>query len=198
MTTLRNKRKLAAVSRQTPESSRNSRGQNVLDPQLTQEYISQVSEEIEGRVTKKLSKEFSKTESGFLGALSKVDEFLLNPQVRTCFVAAHGTSRNSNSENRETHGDRSSDDPYPEVGYFPHHSGQINVPEAETYPHKVTENYLHRYPTTAVATNLAIRFQICHFSSSCLQCVSEGWIQCASASLLPCGHVRILFHLGAI
>ena len=114
MATLRNRRKLAAVSRETSEGSRSSRGQNVLDPELTQDYISQFSEEIEGRVTKKLSKEFSKTESRILGALSKLDEFLLNPQVRTCSVAVQATSRNANSENRETHGDRSSDDPYPE------------------------------------------------------------------------------------
>ena len=136
-------RKLAAVSRETPEGSRSSRGQTVLDPELTQDYISQVSEEIEGRVTKKLSKEFSKTESRILGALSKLDEFLLNPQVRTCSVAAHGTSRNSNSENRETHGDRSLNDPDPEVEFFPHHSGQLNSPEAETNSYMVAENYSH-------------------------------------------------------
>ena len=69
MATLRNKRKLAAVLRETPEGSRGSRAQNVRDPESTQDYISQVSEEIEGRVTKKLSKEFSKTESPILGAL---------------------------------------------------------------------------------------------------------------------------------
>ena len=91
MATLRNKRKLAAVSRETPEGSRSSRGQTALDPELTQDYISQVSEEIEGRVTKKLSKDFSKTESRILGALSKLDEFLLNPQVRTCSVAVPET-----------------------------------------------------------------------------------------------------------
>ena len=78
-----------------------------------------------------------------MGASSKLDEFLLKPQVRTCSVAIHGTSRNANSENREAHGDRSSDDPYPEVGYFPHHSGQINSPETETKSHMVTENYPH-------------------------------------------------------
>ena len=139
MATLRNKRKLAAVSKETPEGSGGSRGQNVLDPELTQEYISQVSEEIEGRVTKKLSKEFSKTESCILG-----DEFLLNPQVRTCSVAVQGTSGNANSENRETHGDRSSNDPYPEVGCFPRHSGQLNSPETEAISHMVTENYPHR------------------------------------------------------
>ena len=153
MATLRNKKKLAAVSRETPEGSRSSRGQTVLDPELTQDYICQVSEEIEGRVTKKLSKEFSKTESRILGALSKLDEFLLNPQVRTCSVAAHRTCRNSNSENRETHGDCSSNDPNPEVGYFPHHSGQLKNSEAEAnshmvtehYPHMVTKNYSHNW-----------------------------------------------------
>ena len=101
MATLRNKRKLAAVSRETPDSCRGSRGRKVLYPELTQDYISQVSEEIEGRATKKLSKEFNKTESRILGALSKLDEFLLNPQVRTCSVF-QGTSRNANSENRKT------------------------------------------------------------------------------------------------
>ena len=113
MATLRNKRKLAAVSRETAEGSRGSGAQNGLDPELTQDYISQVSEEIEGRVTKKLLKEFGKTESRILGALSKLDELLLNPQVRTCSVAVPGSSRNNNSGNRETTGDRSSDDPYP-------------------------------------------------------------------------------------
>ena len=115
MATLRNKRKLAAVSRETPESTRSGRAPNVLDPELTQEYISQVSEEIEGRVTKKLSKEFSKTESRILGALSKLDEFLLNPQVRTCSVVAPGPSRSNNLENQGTNEDCPSDDPGPEV-----------------------------------------------------------------------------------
>ena len=79
MATLRIKREIAAVSRETPKSTRNSRGQNTLDAELTQDYISHVSEAIEARVTKKLSKEFSRTESRILGALSKFDEFLLNP-----------------------------------------------------------------------------------------------------------------------
>ena len=132
MATLRNKRKLAAVSRETPESTRSGRTQNILDPELTQDYISQVSEEIEGRVTKKLSKEFSRTESRILGALSKLDEFFLNPQVRTCSVAVPGTSRSSNLENQGTNEDRPSDDPGPEVGFSSPHYG------AETDPHMVT------------------------------------------------------------
>ena len=168
MATLRNKRKLAAVSRETPEGSKGSRGRNVLDPELTQHYISQVSEEIEGRVTKKLSKEFNKTESRILADLSKLDEFLLTPQVRICSVVAHGTSRYSYSENWETHGNRSSNDPYPEVGYFPHHSGQLNSPEAETISHMVTKTYTNmvtratgetrHYPNTMTATQEEIPY----------------------------------------
>ena len=126
MATLSNKRKLAAISKETLERTMNSRSQNTLDPDLAQDYISQVSEEIEGRITKKLSKEFSRTESRILCALSKLDESLLNPQVRTCSVAVPGTSRNSDSENREPTGDRSLNDPCPEVVYSSHHSGHLN------------------------------------------------------------------------
>ena len=127
MATLRNERKLAAVSRETPESTRSGRTQNILDPQLTQNYISQVSEEIEGRVTKKLSKEFSRTESRILAALSKLDEFLLNPQVRTCSLAVPGTSRSSNLENQGTDEDRPSDDPGPEVEFSSPHSSRKQI-----------------------------------------------------------------------
>ena len=77
MATLRNKRKLAAVSRETPESSRGSRGRNVIDAELRQNYISQVSEEIEGRVTKRLYKEFNKTESRILVLYRNLTSFFL-------------------------------------------------------------------------------------------------------------------------
>ena len=182
MATLGNKTKLAAVSRETLESTRNSRGQNTLDPESTQGYISQLSEEVEARVTKKLSKEFSSTESRILGALSKLDEFLLNPQVRTCSVAVPGTSRKNNSENRETTGDCSSDEPCSKVGYSSHYSGHLNIPEAENYPHSyiflfrskrlchgwfIDENRLHTFGSPA---NIALIFSIFH--------------KCAQANLL--------------
>ena len=51
MATLRNKRKLAAVSRDTQESARNGESQNTFVSGMTEEYIIQVSEEIEGRVS---------------------------------------------------------------------------------------------------------------------------------------------------
>ena len=136
MATLRNQRKVAAVSRGTAENTRKIQSQNTLDPEIAPEYISQVSEEIEGRVTKNFSKEFSRTESRILGALLKFDEFLLNPQVRTCSVAVPGTSRSSNSENREPTEDRSLDDPCLEVRFSSHHSGNLNSPEMEDYLHR--------------------------------------------------------------
>ena len=102
---------------------------------MAQEYISQVSEEIEGRVTEELSKVFSRTESRILGALSKLDEFFLSPQVRTCSVAVPGTTRNSDSGNREPNGDRSPNDPCPEARISSHHSGNLNSLAVEDYPH---------------------------------------------------------------
>ena len=105
---------------------------------MAQEYISQVSEEIEGRATKQLSKEFRRTESRILGALSKPDQFLLNLHVRTCSVAVAGTSTNSDSENREPTGDRTLDDRSPSVIFSSHHSGNLNSPEVEEYPYMVT------------------------------------------------------------
>ena len=83
MATLRNKRKLAAVTRETQEEHpRNGQSRNTSVPRINEEFITQVSEEIESRVTKKLSQEFSRAESRILGALSKLHEFLLNPQKR--------------------------------------------------------------------------------------------------------------------
>ena len=136
--TLRKKRKLAAVSGEIPENTRNSQSHNTLDPEMVQEFISQVSEDIEGRVTEKLSKEFSRTESRILGAQSKPDKFLLSPQARNCSAPVPGTSWNSNSENRDSTGVRSLDDTCPEVSFSYNHSVNLNSSEVEEYPHIVT------------------------------------------------------------
>ena len=102
---------------------------------MAEECISQVSKEIEITVTKKRSKDFSPTVSRILGALSELDEFLLNPQVRTGSVAVPGTSRNSGSENREPTGDRSLGDPCPEAVFSTYHSSDINDSEQEETHH---------------------------------------------------------------
>ena len=82
MATLRKKRILAAVNRRSQERPSNKLSRNTIDPSVKHEYITHVSDDIGGRVTKKLSQEFSRMESSVLGALSKLDEFLLISQVR--------------------------------------------------------------------------------------------------------------------
>ena len=74
------------------------------------------AEEIEVSVTKKLCQEFSRTESRILGALSKLNEFRLNPQVRTHSGTVPKTLRNTIVENQKPNEDRSQDDLHPELG----------------------------------------------------------------------------------
>ena len=108
MATLRNKRKLAAVTEETQEENlRNCQSRNTSVPRINEEYITQIFEQIEGRVTKKLSQEFSRTESRIFGALSELDEFLSNQQIHTHSETLPGTFRNTNLENQRTNEDNS-------------------------------------------------------------------------------------------
>ena len=134
MATLRNKRKLAAVTRETQEENpRNGQSRNTSVPRINEEYITQVSEQIEGRVTKKLSQEFSRTESRILGALSKLDEFLLNQQMTTHSGTVPGTFRNTNVDNQGTNEDDSMSDPHPEAGLFRSQTTQNSGQEVGAY-----------------------------------------------------------------
>ena len=119
MATLRNKRKLAAVSREAQEKHLgNGQSRNMSVPRISEKHVTQFSEEIEGRVIKKLSQEFSRIESRILGDLSKLDNLLLNPRIRTISEAVLGTSRNNGIENQEPIGERSQNDPHPKVELF--------------------------------------------------------------------------------
>ena len=110
---------LAAVTRETHEEHpRNGQTRNASVPRINEEYITQLSEEIEGGVTKKLSQEYSRTESRILGALSKLDEFPLNQQIRTHSVTVPETFRNTNVDNQGTNEDDSQSDPHPEADLF--------------------------------------------------------------------------------
>ena len=100
--TPRNKRKVAAIYKEIHEEHpRNSQVQDMNVSRVQEDYITQVSEVIEGRVTKMLCQEFSRTESRILGALSKLDEFLLNPKVRVRSRFVPETSRNPSRENQK-------------------------------------------------------------------------------------------------
>ena len=116
---MRNRRKLAAFTRETQEENpRNGQSRNTSIPRINEEYITQVSEEIGGSVSKKLSQEFSRTESRILDALAKIHEFSSNQQIHTHFETVPGTFRNTNVENQGTNEDDSQSDPHPEAGIF--------------------------------------------------------------------------------
>ena len=130
MATLRNKRKLAAVTRETQEENpRNGQSRNTSVSRINEEYITQVSEEIKGRVTKKLSQEFNRIESHISDALSKLDEFLSNQQIQTHSKTVPGTFRNTNVENQGTNEDDSQSDPHPEAGIFRGQTTQNSGPK---------------------------------------------------------------------
>ena len=83
MATLRNKRKFAALNEEICEEiPRRYLAQNSNVPRSQEDYITQVSEEIEGRVTKNFFQEFSRTENRILGALSRLDDFIMNPLIQ--------------------------------------------------------------------------------------------------------------------
>ena len=117
--TTRNKRKVAALNRENCEENpwRNV-AQNSGAPRSQVDYITQVSEEIEGRVTKRLSKEFSRTEDRILGALARLDNFLMNPVLPGRSGATPEPTRNTSHNNQGTNEDGSQNDPHPEAGPF--------------------------------------------------------------------------------
>ena len=113
----RNKRKLAALNKENcEEHPRSNLAQNSNTPRSQEDYITQVSEEIEGRVTKKLSQEFSRTENRILGALARLDNFLMNPLLQGHSGITPETSRNVSSVNQGTNEDDSQSNPHPEAG----------------------------------------------------------------------------------
>ena len=103
-----NKKKLAALIKENcEEHPRNNLAQNSIVPSSQEDYITQVSEEIEGRFTKKLPQEFCRTENRILGALARLDDFLMNPLIQGHSGTAPETSRNVFSINQGTNEDYS-------------------------------------------------------------------------------------------
>ena len=112
--------------------------QNPNVPRSQEDYISQVSEEIEGRVTKRLSQEFSRTENRILGALARLDDFLMNPLLQGHSGTTPETSRNMFSVNQGTNEDDSQSNPHPEAdlltsGREDRHDMATGVHEEVTY-----------------------------------------------------------------
>ena len=117
--TTRNKRKLAALNKENcEEHPRSNLAQNSSAPRSQEDYITQVSEEIEGGVTKRLSKEFSRTENCILGALARLDGFLMNPLLPGGSGTTPEPTRNASGINQGTNEDDSQNDPHPEASLF--------------------------------------------------------------------------------
>ena len=113
------KRKIAALNKEICEEfPRRNLAQNSNVPRSQEDYIIQVSKEIEGRVTKKLSQEFSSTENHILGALSRLDDFFMIPLNQSHPGTAPETSLNAYGTNQGTNDDDSQSHSHPEAGTF--------------------------------------------------------------------------------
>ena len=175
MATLRNKGKLVTVLREAPENTRKNQSQNTINRGVAEEYITHVSEETGGRVTKKLSQSISWTDSRILGALSKLHVFLLNPHVRTCSVAVPGISRNNNSENWEPTGNHFSDEPGLQTAFSACHTSNLDKSEQDETRYSVY--MLHRL-------NLLLGTKLGFFivRSSFLLAASSFWMKRSGTS----------------
>ena len=130
--TTRNKRKLAALKKENcEEHPRSNLAQHSSAPRSQEDYITQVSEEIEGRVTKRLSKEFSRTENRILGALARLDDILMNPILPVRSGTTPEPSRNALNTSQGLNEDDSQKDLRPEAGPFHGQITQNSGPERD-------------------------------------------------------------------
>ena len=142
MATFKNKRKLAALNKKNfKKHPRSTWAQNSSFPRSQEDYITQVSEEIGGRVTKKLSQEFSGTQSCILGAIPSLDDFLMNRLIQDHSETAPETSQNAYGTSQGTNEDDSQSDLHPEAGVFQSqtipNSGSKSKAELATHRKKV-------------------------------------------------------------
>ena len=128
------------MSKETLDSSRGSRGRNVLDPELTQDYISQVSEEIDGRVTKNCRRSLTKRSHVSWVLYRNLTSFSL---THKCGLVPYFRERLETLTPKAGNFMGTAPQPIfiPRGGYFHQHSGQLNSSEADI----VTETYPHRW-----------------------------------------------------
>ena len=126
MATLRNKSKLVALNKEKcEEHPRSNLAQNLNVSRSQEDYITQVSEEIEARVTKKLSQEFNRTENCIFGALSRLDDFVMNP----LFQGYSGTAPETSRSAFDTNQGMNEDDSQSEAGIFHNQTTRNSGPE---------------------------------------------------------------------
>ena len=76
-----------------------------------------------------MSHEFSRTENCILGALFRLDDFLMNPQIQGYSGTTPETSWNAHGTNQGTNEDDSQSDPHPEAGIFQSQTTRNSGPE---------------------------------------------------------------------
>ena len=141
----RNNRELAALNKENcEEHPKSNLASNSNDPRSQEDYITQVSEEIERRVTKKLSQDFSRKKNRILGALARLDDFLMNPLLQGHSGTTPETSRKVLSINQGTNEDDSQSDPHPEAGLLT--SGREDRHDMTTGVQRERER-VHRHTT---------------------------------------------------
>ena len=127
MAILTNNKKLIALNKEKcEEHPRRNLAQNLNVPRSQEDYITQIFEEIEGRVTKNC---LSWTENCILGALSRLDNLLMSPLIQDYCRNAPETSWNAFSTNQGTNEDDSQSDPHPEAGILNDQTTRNSGPE---------------------------------------------------------------------
>ena len=97
-------------------------------------------------MTKKLSSEFSRPENQTLGALARVNDFLMNPLIQGHSGTTPETSRNAFNTTQGTNEDNSQSDPHPESGMFQKQMTRNSGPEeGQDMVKGVTEEIRNRH-----------------------------------------------------
>ena len=187
MATLRNKRKLAVLNKENcEEHPRRNLAQKSNVPRSQGDYITQVFEEVEGRVTKKLSQEFSMTENRKLDALARLDNFLMYPLIECHSGTARETSQNAFSTNQGSNEDDSHSDPNPEAGTFANQTMRNSGQEDQR---DIVHSFSHRlYQTREISPLFRFVFFILFLIFTCINLINmtldfhteiqKGWLVC--------------------
>ena len=122
----RNETKLAAlIKKNCEEHPRNNLAQNSNVPRGLHESSFW---ENWGQSHLKLSQEFSRPENRILGALARLDDFLMNPLIQGHCGVSPETSRNVFSISQATNEDDSQSNPHPDAGIFNNQMTQNSGP----------------------------------------------------------------------
>ena len=151
MTTQSQKKLAALIKENCEEHPKSNLAQSSNAPRSQEDYITQVSEEIKERVTKRLSKVFSRTKNRILGALARLNDFHMNPLLQGHSGTTPEPSRNALSTSQGTIEDDTQNDPHPEAGPFHSQLTQNSGPEDDhNMVTRATEQIGNRQDMTGV------------------------------------------------